>query len=95
MITKNNITTISDLRFKTKEVLKKAEKTPLFVFNRSIPQSVVMSYDEYVSLMSELEDNYNAQLAEGYEKEDKSKVKWYSQEEVEKILLNNAKSSKA
>ena len=86
MITKNNITTISDLRFKTKEVLKRAEKMPLFVFNRSVPQSVLMSYESYETLMSDLEDYCDAKLAIEYEKEDKSKVKWVSQKNVEKMF---------
>ena len=88
MITKNNITTISDLRFKTKDVLKKAEKTPLFVFNRSIPQSVLMSYENYETLMSDLEDYYDSKLAQGYEKEDKSKIKWTRHEDVKKMFLD-------
>lgn len=85
MITKNNITTISDLRFKTKEVLKRAEKMPLFVFNRSVPQSVIMSYENYETLMSDLEDYYDAKLAQEYENEDKSKIKWTSHKNVKKI----------
>ena len=88
MITKNNITTISDLRFKTKEVLSRAEKTPLFVFNRSIPKSVLMSYENYETLMSDLEDYYDSKLAQGYEKEDKSKIKWTRHEDVKKMFLD-------
>lgn len=94
MIDPQSISTISDLRFKTKAVLKKGEKAPVFIFSRSVPTGVYLSYAQYRMLMSDLEDYYSAQEAAEYEKEDKSKVKWYSQKEVEKILAQNDKLAK-
>lgn len=86
MINQKNIRTISDLRFKTKEVLKKAEDEPVFIFHRSTPQGVVLSFEEYQELMSLLEDYFDSLKAQEYEKEDKSKIKWFTHEEVKKIL---------
>lgn len=86
MIDPKSINTISDLRFKTKEVLKKGEKAPVFIFSRSVPRGVYISYTQYRKLMEDLEDYYDAQAALEYEKEDKSKVKWVSHAEVKKMF---------
>lgn len=86
MINHHNITTITDLRFKTNKVLKKASKNPVFVFNHSKPQGVLLSIKEYERLMDELEDYHLSLKAQEYEKEDKSKVKWFTHEEVEREL---------
>lgn len=86
MITKSNISTISDLRFKTKDVLAKSDKEPIFLFHRSTPKGVIMSYEKYQELLSSLEDYYLSLKAEGYENEDKEKIAWASHEEVKKLL---------
>lgn len=86
MITQQNISSISDLRFKTKEVLKKAHKSPVYLFSRNAPQGVLLSYDNYQELLSNLEDYYDSLKAQEYEKEDKSKIKWVPFSEVEKML---------
>ena len=86
MIDPNSITTISDLRFKTKEVLKKAAKRPVFVFNRSQPQGVILSINEYKQLMDDLENYYDGLEVQKLMKEDKTKIKWISHEEVKKRL---------
>lgn len=86
MIDQNSISTISDLRFKTKEVFKKALKKPVFLFARSVPKGVLLSIEEYQSLMDSLEDYYDSLRAEELAKEDKLKVKWISHEELIKEL---------
>ena len=77
MINPHSISTISDLRFKTKEVFKKANKEPVFLFNRSTPKGVLLSLEKYQQLLGDLED-------EGLPK-DKSKVKWVPFSEIEKL----------
>lgn len=86
MIDPNSISTISDLRFKTKEVLNRAVKKPIFLFNRSKPTGVLLSLDKYEAILETLEDYQDTIDALILEKEDKSKVKWMSHEEVKKLL---------
>lgn len=86
MNTYDNISTISELRFKTKEVLKKAAQKPLFLFNRSQPQAVILSLTEYKELTGVLEDYYLSLKAEEYEQEDKKKIKWVPHNQVKKLL---------
>lgn len=81
-----NISTISDLRFKTDEVLAKADLSPLFLFNRSTPRAVILSVEEFNKISEQLEDYYLASRAEEYEKEDKSKIDWVSHDEIKKLL---------
>lgn len=86
MISQNNISTISDLRFKTKQVFRKAAKNPVFVFNRSKPTGVLLSIKKYEKLMDDLEDYYLSLKAQEHAKENKSKVKWVAFEEIEKLI---------
>ena len=86
MITATNTRTITDLRFKTKEVLAKAEEGPVYLFHRSIPKGVIMSFEEYSNLVDQLEDYFLSLKAAEYEREDKNNTDWVSQEEVEKML---------
>lgn len=81
-----NISTISDLRFKTEEVLAKADLSPLFLFNRSTPRAVILSVEEFNKISEQLEDYYLASRAEEYEKEDKSKIDWINHDEIKKLL---------
>ncbi len=81
-----NISTISDLRFKTEEVLAKADLSPLFLFNRSTPRAVILSVEEFNKISEQLEDYYLSLRAEEYEKEDASKVGWVKHEDVKKLL---------
>lgn len=85
MITQN-ISTISDLRFKTKDVLAKAAKEPVFLFHRATPKGVLLSISEYEELMNTLEDFYLSLRAEDYEKENKQKIKWVNERELQKQL---------
>jgi len=84
--TYDNISTISELRFKTKEVLKKAAQKPLFLFNSSQPQAVILSLSEYKELTEALEDYYLSLRAEEYEQEDKKKIKWVPNNQIRKLL---------
>ena len=86
MIT-NNISTITDLRFKTKDVLKKAANEPVFLFNRSTPTSVLLSYKNYEDLMSTMEDLYDSVRAEEYEVLDKKKTEWLSSSKIKSVLF--------
>lgn len=86
----NNISTITDLRFKTKEVFKKALAEPVFLFHRSTPKGVLMSYERYEELMSTLEDFYDSNKAEEYEKEDRKKVSWISSAKLQKLLFSKS-----
>lgn len=81
-----NISTISDLRFKTDEVLAKADLSPLFLFNRSTPRAVILSVEEFNKISEQLEDYYLALRAEEYEREDKSKIDWVNHNEIKKLL---------
>lgn len=81
-----NISTISDLRFKTEEVLTKADMAPLFLFNRSTPRAVILSIEEFNNISEQLEDYYLSIRAKEYEKEDKTKIDWVEQNEVKKLL---------
>ncbi len=81
-----SISTVSDLRFKTKQVLAKASQAPVFVFHRSTPKGVLLSMENYEALMSTLEDFYLSVRAEEYEKEDKMHIAWLSDEELRKKL---------
>lgn len=84
MITLNNISSISDLRFKTKKVINKAAIAPVFLFNRSTPTSVIISFEKYQEMTDALEDYYLSLKAEDYEKENKEQIKWISHKEVKK-----------
>ncbi|HLD26947.1 MAG TPA: type II toxin-antitoxin system prevent-host-death family antitoxin [Patescibacteria group bacterium] len=68
MITQHNISSISDLRFKTKEVLKKTQKSPVYIFSRNTPQAVLLSYEHYLKLVDDLEDYHDSLKAKEWEK---------------------------
>ncbi len=76
------ITTISDLRFKTKQVLASAAKAPVFVFHRSTPRGVLLSVAEYQEIMDTLEDYYLSLRAQEYEKEEKKGIPWISDKKL-------------
>lgn len=86
MMNKQNISTISDLRFKTKTVLKKAEKEPVYIFHRSMPQGVILSQDRYDELMSTVEDYYVSLRAAEYEKDTVKSSDWVDLATVEKLF---------
>ncbi len=86
MITQQSISSISDLRFKTKDVFAKASKEPVFLLHHSTPKGVLISMEQYEEMMNTLEYYYLSVKAESYEKEDKSKIPWKSHREVKKIL---------
>ena len=86
MIDPNSIQTISDLRFNTKEVFKKAAKSPVFIFQRSSPKGVLLSLEMYERMASDLEDYYDSMKAKEYESQKKNKKDWIPFEEVKKRL---------
>ena len=75
MILPNIIRTVSDLRYKTKDVMAKAQHEPVVLFEHNSPKGVLLSMDRYEELLSNLEDYYDSIKAQEYEKEDKKKVK--------------------
>jgi len=86
MIDSTNISTISDLRFKTKAVFSKASRKPVFLFHRSSPKGVLLSMEKYQEIMSSLEDYYLSLKASEYEEENKKDIKWISENQVKSIL---------
>jgi len=89
MITQKSISTISELRYKTKEVLKKTKDAPVYLFYRSVPQGVILSLEKYQEMMEALEDYYLSLRAEEYEKQDKNRIKWVPHEEVKRLITPN------
>lgn len=86
MITAQNINTVSELRFKTNFVLKKAQAAPVFLFRRSAPQAVLLSLENYEQLISLLEDYRLSLKGEEYETENKKKIKWVSHSQVKDLF---------
>jgi len=86
MINQNQIHSITDLRFKTKKVLGKAKKGPIFLFHRHTPKGVLLSFESYQEILSQLEDYFDSIKAERYEKENKGKVKWIPFSEIKKMI---------
>lgn len=86
MITAQSISSISDLRFKTKEVIKKALKSPVFLFSHNTPKGVLLSYESYDQLISRLEDYYDSKKAEELETQDKKNSKWVLQKDIDALF---------
>ena len=86
MITNDNVSTITDLRFKTKDILEKTLDGPVFLFQHSRPKGVILSYDAFQEMTSKLEDYFTSFKAEEYEKEDKKNITWLSHEKIKNIL---------
>lgn len=82
MILPNIIRTVSDLRYKTKDVMARAQHEPVVLFDRSTPKGVLLSMDKYEELLSNLEDYYDSIKAQEYEKEDKKKIKWATLKDI-------------
>lgn len=62
--TKDTISTVTDLRVNTIELLNEVKKTGFkYVFNRSEPEAVLLSMKEYARLMERLEDVEDERLA--------------------------------
>lgn len=62
--TKNTISTVTDLRVNTIRLLKEVKKDGFkYVFNRSEPEAVLMSMEEYARLLERLEDLEDEKLA--------------------------------
>lgn len=81
-----NISTISDLRFKTKDVFAKTKTEPVLLFHRSTPIGALFSYEKYQQIMDTLEDYYLALKADEYEKEVKKNVPWISHSKIKKLI---------
>ena len=86
MINPRQISTMSDLRFNTKSVLNKSEDEPVFLFHRSTPKGVLLSWKHYQIIIDQLEDYHLSLRTEEFEKEDKKNVKWVGASMVKKIL---------
>ncbi|MBU4210450.1 type II toxin-antitoxin system Phd/YefM family antitoxin [Patescibacteria group bacterium] len=70
--TKQNISTVTDLRVNTIALLDEVEKKGMkYVFQRSVPKAVLLSMDRYKKLLEMLEDWEDEFLARKLEKEDK------------------------
>jgi len=72
--TKQNISTVTDLRVNTIALLDEVEKKGMkYVFQRSVPKAVLLSMDRYKKLLEMLEDWEDVRLAEKLSKEKKGK----------------------
>lgn len=89
MIDQSQISTISDLRFKTKDVLKKVKNNPVYLFHRSSPQGVILSMEKYKEMTDSLEDYFLSLKVGEYENEDKKSVNWVTQKDVKKLIKAN------
>ncbi len=89
MIDQSQISTISDLRFKTKDVLKKVKDNPVYLFHRSSPKGVILSMEKYKELMDNLEDYFLSLKVGEYELEDKKSVNWTKHSDVRKLVKAN------
>ena len=66
--TSKNTKTITDLREKAVELLDQVQKEgPAYIFHRSKPKAVMLSVDEYFSLMELLEDYIDSLKAQELE----------------------------
>lgn len=66
------------------EYVKKEGAT--YIFYRSKPEGVLLNVFEFHKLREMAEDYLDSIKAQEYEKEDKSKAKWYSHEDVLEAL---------
>lgn len=89
MIDQSQISTISDLRFKTKDVLKKVKVNPVYLFHRSSPKGVILSMEKYKEMTDALEDYFLSLKVGEYETEDKKSVNWTEHNEVRKLIKAN------
>lgn len=63
-----------------------------YIFYRSKPEGVLLSILEFNKLREMAEDYIDSVKAQEYTREDKSKAKWYSHEDVlEKLGLTQSK----
>ncbi|HRN70270.1 MAG TPA: type II toxin-antitoxin system prevent-host-death family antitoxin [Candidatus Woesebacteria bacterium] len=75
--------TISEFRTHPKELLQQVKTTgPLYITYRSKQKGVLLSVEDYNKLQ-EMAENYDElQTVQEYEKQDKSKIKWLTHEEL-------------
>ncbi|MDP4011288.1 MAG: hypothetical protein Q8P72_03620 [Candidatus Roizmanbacteria bacterium] len=93
MLTHQNVKTISDMREDAKGLLEHVKKEgATYIFYRSKPEGVLLSILEFNKLREMAEDYIDSVKAQEYTREDKSKAKWYSHEDVlEKLGLTQSK----
>lgn len=66
--TSKNTKTITDLREKAVELLEQTKKSgPTFIFHHSKPKAVMLSIEEYSTLMEMLEDYFDSLKAQEME----------------------------
>lgn len=86
MLLNKQISTISELRFKTTQVLRKVKDAPVYLFHHATPQGVLLSLEKYEEMQSILEDYFLSLKAREYEQENKKAVEWVSEKDVKKVL---------
>jgi len=77
---------ITDLRFKTKELLAKAETEPVLLLHHSTPKGVLLSYAQYLNLLDMVEDYQLSLRAQEYVTRPKKQTDWVSLKDVKKKL---------
>lgn len=87
--TSQNTKTISDLRERPTEILKRlnSDYGPLYIFYRSKPNAVMLNISEYQKLLDIAEDYFDSLKAEEYEKENKAKIRWLTHKDLIKKLI--------
>ncbi len=60
--TKKNVRTITDMRERALKLLKevKSSREPIYIFNRSNPEAVLLDVESFKNLMEQLEDARDA-----------------------------------
>lgn len=83
-----NTKTISDMRLRPLSLLNDISRHGgiNYIFHRSTPKAVLLSIADFEDLISTLEDYKDSLLAEKFEKEDKTKIKWLSSTQIKNNL---------
>ncbi len=86
MIFPQKIAKISDLRYKTADLLKSAKKTPVLIYKSRNLAGVLLSPQKFKEMLDMIEDYLLSLEAKEYEKKDKRKVRWLSHKKLEQLL---------
>lgn len=86
--TTTNTKTISDMRLDPVRLLDDISRHGgvNYIFHRSTPKAVMLSISDFEKLMEIVEDYRDSVLVQKLEKEDKSKIKWLTSEDLRQSL---------
>ena len=88
MLNTQFIKNLTDLRLDPAKITKLAERTgsPVYIFNRSKPVSVLLNIKLYQELIDKLEDALDSLEMREFEKKSKKSTEWTSHEDLIKKL---------